>query len=78
MLAYRTSVQEYTGHKPFQLVFGSEVRLPVSVLPHIVHLLSSTKYARHHLDRACRQVRELYLDLKQKRQKVHYGKLCNE
>ena len=81
MFAYRTSVQESTGCTPYQLVFGREVRLPIDVMfglpPHYPTELN--KYAmglRLRLDRAYRQVRE-YLGLQQRRQKVHYDKLCN-
>ena len=57
------------------------MRLPIDVMfglpPHYPTELN--KYAmglRLRLDRAYRQVRE-YLGLQQRRQKVHYDKLCN-
>ena len=82
MFAYRTSVQESTGCTPYQLVFGREVRLPIDVmfgLPPHDPPTEINKYAmglRLRLDRAYRQVRE-YMGLQQRRQKVHYDKLCN-
>ena len=82
MFAYRTSVQESTGCTPYQLVFGREVRLPIDVmfgLPPHYPPTEINKYAmglRLRLDRAYRQFRE-YMGLQQRRQKVHYDKLCN-
>ena len=82
MFAYRTSVQESTGCTPYQLVFGREVRLPIDVmfgLPPHYPPTEINKYAmglRMRLDKAYRQVRE-YMGLQQRRQKVHYDKLCN-
>ena len=32
MMAYRSSVHESTGHSPYRLTFGKEMRLPIDVM----------------------------------------------